>query len=323
MSSAQLAAMMSTAGDSEIEGAPAAEDADAPAAPAEGDAPATVEGDEPAEGKDAAPAKVAKLEDDPKFAAKFAALSRQQARVRELDAGAQQKLAAVQAREQELTTRHAAVDQRAAQVEEMLTDPEALFRHLESRGATLEKLQAWARDGKKGERLVPEVEKPKDPRDAPMTRADFERIENDRRAQSAVAQFTELVSDAEKYESANFLYSTQEMQQLGDRIARDAGARGIRFTLQDVADAVNEYAEKDLLHPKYKLLQKYRQKSGVVSPKTAAAAATESPDTSARKDSKGATLTNAASSERASSAPPRTSRETRQEKLSRIARSLG
>lgn len=287
-------------------GAPplAAADSSADSAPAEGDKP--VDGAKPGE---PAKAEEKKPTDDPKLAAKFAALARKQEKL--LDTEAQ-----VAARERQLAERHAQIEAREKQAterfEKLLADPDTFFRHLEGMGITFETLQAWSKGS--GPLAKPE-KKPeyvtREELEAERKRMAEEAKQADLSARREIVN-RQFLEETDKHEAARLVFSPAKRIELGDEIAERAHRKGIRITLPEIAAAVNELAEQDTWY------QARRQSSAPAMQKPAASAATEVTDSSGAQGSRANTIGNDVAGERASTNGGR--RLTHRERLAMLQR---
>lgn len=186
----------------------------------------------------------------------FAALARQKSEVRELETKVAAERHDLAIRNQQVEHARTEVAALKANVEKVLRDPDALFEAMKAIGIVTE--EDWRKHAAKQWRPS-EAPKAHDPNDKnrPLTVAEMEAMQAQSARQAAQSkvyeQFEAAMADAEKYEAAPLIYSASERRQIGDQIANKLTALGKTWTIDDIADAVDEHAKED---PRYQALLK-------------------------------------------------------------------
>lgn len=217
-------------------------------------APELEEGAAAADGEDKPKAddKAPKVKDDPKMAAKFAAIARHSAKVRTREDAVNAKERTFVDREQRIAQHEQALSQQAVAYRELAEaerDPATLLRYLVKRGVPLESVvshsMAEADPAMRAEKLtqktVSEVEALKkqiadrDVRD--------QHAASQQHVQQSEEQFLTLIADETKFEAANVAYSKSETLRVGYHLDKIAKSRGLNWDLASLAQAVNEFAE--------------------------------------------------------------------------------
>jgi hypothetical protein len=234
----------------------------------------------PADAKPAAQPSDAEAKKAAREAASFAALAREKE-------AALRRSGELEARTKALAERESAIAAREAEAHRILDEPELLFKHLEQRLGVrnVEDLRALAA----GKWKRPEPELP--PEKKPLTReelaAERARWQAEERANRAVETFRGMMADDTKYEAAALVYSEHERVALGDSIGIELQKRGIAYSLEELADAVEEKARQD---PRYaKILAKTGAK-----PAAAGAAAAANASKSGQKETSATPPSNSA-----------------------------
>jgi hypothetical protein len=228
------------------------------------DAAAEARGEEPEAETPAAeePAKDDKLaaqEKDRK--ARFDKTLRLQAKAREAAERVRRAEDALLEREDVIMAREKAIEERTTGAERRAQLAERVLQLatdnplelLERAGVPPERVARWlqeAGDPTKQESLALRKEfgdlKATLDRERASAKAEREKSEATAKRQQVENQFlTEFDRDKTAFEPARLLYSKKERVELGNSIAQRAAARGIKFTLTDIAEAVNEMAQQD------------------------------------------------------------------------------
>ena len=196
------------------------------------------------------------------------------------------------------TAQHAAILDGARDFVQKLRDPASFLELAEQAGVSPERIAAWLRDSN-------------DPQKAAATRAEQiasekvraleERfLESERRAAESERRVAETQflahckAHEEELDAALITFSERELLDKANELATIAARKGLGWGFNEVAEALNELAEQD---PRYQRI-KTRLQPGA--PSTEAAATTQA--TTGRQAAKSgptATLTNEATSERA------------------------
>lgn len=275
-------------------------------------------------GEDDAEEKGPKVDEDPKLAAKFAALARKSAKVRE----AESKIAAERDR---LNERERSLARSEQQVAAMVTsyrefeaakgDPSRLLAYLERQGISLDKAvehHLRAQDpeyqrARAAERTQSELEELRKRLDT--ERQQRERETNEARAtrerEESERAFLDMSADEEKFGAANAVYTDAEKLRVAWHIDQLAKSKGLRWGLQEIAEAVEEFAANGYeldsrgnavkSERLAKKLERFRS-NGAPPQSTAAPAATALPPGNSRHVTPARTLTNSVANERASEA---------------------
>lgn len=209
---------------------PDAVDPEAPTQPA----PPATEPPKPAESKPA---------DDPKWASRFAALSRQKSEVLE--------------REQRLTQREAEIAARAAKAEEIeaaLEDDEKFFALLEKRGYTADQIVARAKGVTDPSKLTAKALAPIEQKLAAIEAENKQLRERAEAAQKAhvESQFWAVAGDEAKYEAAHLVWDRDELIAKAHEVADKARTQGLGWGFLEVAQCLNEMAETTTKYQKIK-----------------------------------------------------------------------
>jgi hypothetical protein len=206
------------------------------------------------------PPKPAEVKKDPDSKA-FAALAREKAETRQLEAKVATERQAVERDKASLTTeRDAFTKERAsfaAEKDAFFKDPDKVAEHLvKSLGIqTLEQFKAyltrkWSPSASSTASSDPNAPKA-------LTQADLDKALKDDREKreldgKVAAVYEEYDKAVEGTDVASLVYSRAEARAKGDEIANKLRALGKSFTITDIADAVDELAKDD---PRYLKLQ--------------------------------------------------------------------
>jgi hypothetical protein len=240
----------------------AAESDDSP--PADSPAPSGSKEESPAtkdEGKkaDADADKSPSPAEDPKLAAKFAALGRRSEKLRTredaikaTESKVAEREAALEARAKELESREA----RLRELDEAERDPQKLTAYLKSRNVSAEHVTAgYLAESDPGVRAELEAKRAMARAEAlekqmreERAAADAAKKSHEEAAARAVveaseARFVAVISDEAKFEAANLAYSESERVALAYHVDKLARAKGLKWGIDEIAGAVNEFAE--------------------------------------------------------------------------------
>lgn len=273
---------------------------------------------------------------DPKLAARFSALATEQKKTvdgrAQLDAQVRAHTQREQAFQAQMTQREQAIAARETKARErdeadhelLAKTPEKLFQHLIALGidddAKLDAVAKRAWGEQRAKQQATDAAKPKtleDPKKQPLTLEQWEKLEADRAEKAQLeTKLTEYNRGFEetypeghekagtpKYEAAHILFSPEERLRHGDRIGRALQASGTAYSLEDLREAVNTFAEND---ERWHRLQKRAPQvpSATTAKPIPATPDTKAADSPARQSSQGhKTLSNDAVTE---SSPPAT-----------------
>jgi hypothetical protein len=321
----QLEAMMAAAGDDDEVAEPSetadeteTTDAVAPPTGVAADGSTVVSEDAAEKAKAAEAAKLAATPD--KAAARFAALARELKRTQDAEASLKTKERGLVEKEQAIAARESQAAERMSHAEKVLADPALLFAHLETTLGikSIDDLKKHAQGAWERPKVAAKVDD--DPAKRPLTRADLDQIQAQQsqqvRQNAAVAEFAALTANDEKYEAAALIYSERERVDEGERFARKLTEAKTPYSLEDLADMVNEKAKADARWQK--LQKRTASKGATATTKTASADATKVADTTGRQSTQAKTLSNDVATERSNGASGRISHR---ERLARLAAS--
>ena len=207
-------------------------------------APEKPKGDEPDE-------KAPKVDEDPKMAAKFAALARKSEKVRQREDAVNAQARDIAEREQRLVAHERNLSAQAADLREFESakaDPSRLLEWMVKRGIKVESIVSHSmaeqdpalRAELTSKRALSEAEAMR--KEAAAERERSQREANQIAEQRAEQEFLQVIGDETKHEAANLVYSRGEQLRVAYHLDRLAKEKGLGWGLSELAEAVNEFA---------------------------------------------------------------------------------
>jgi hypothetical protein len=221
--------------------APASGDAPASPAPVEGSAAPAAEGDAPA------PAAPLPGESKADTVRRLNGIAKRNAALRESKGALERERAAFAQERASFASERAGLEEFRA----LKADPSKLFDYAARNGVSVEAaVEAFNRAQDPAARADMERQRTKEAEDGRIKAledklAAQERLTTQQKQDAMVSEYLQVFEDRTAYAASRVLYSKQERLRIGDDIARAAQAKGLPFTMKDIADAVELHAQRD------------------------------------------------------------------------------